>query len=106
MMTAADTAQMIVDRAEIISDRPASVVIRRGSASLAAQTVRVASNGGSGERDSTEGQEARGAVLLAGDTDFDVQPGDRFTHAGILYRVTFVRPNQDKGVSAEAEAIE
>jgi hypothetical protein len=44
---------------------------------------------------------------VAGGVDFDVQPGDRFTDgSGVLYRVTFVRPNRDAAMTAEAEAVE
>ena len=44
--------------------------------------------------------------MVVGDTDLNIAVDDRFTDNGILYRVYFVRPNQDVMVAAEAEAVE
>jgi hypothetical protein len=45
-------------------------------------------------------------VVLFG-TSGNVQVGDRFNDsAGVLYEVSFVRPNRRAGVIAEAEAVE
>jgi len=102
-----DRTQMQADLLAVIGDRPAVIALRRGDETLPEQTVRVARSGGGGrEQESDGGQEARGGVVVAGGVDFDVQPGDRFTDADVLYRVTFVRPNRDVTVTAEAEAVE
>ena len=101
-----DLVQMQADLLAVIGDRPAVIAIRRGDESLPEQTVRVARSAKGTKRDSDGGQEARAGVVVAGGVDFDVQPGDRFTDAGVLYRVTFVRPNRDAAVTAEAEAVE
>jgi len=45
--------------------------------------------------------------VVVGGVGFNVRPGDRFNDAnGVLYRVTFVRPNRLVMVVAEAEAVE
>jgi hypothetical protein len=107
LLSSDDLAQMRADLLAVIGDREEEIAFRRGDESLAAQTVRIARSGGGGrEQESDGGQEARGSVIVVGDVDFDVQPGDRFTTGDVLYRVTFVRPNRDAAVTAEAEAVE
>jgi hypothetical protein len=106
MLTSGDLTQMQSDRLSIIEDNEVSIVIRRGNSTLSAQTVRIAKTGSGRELDTLGGQESRGSVIVVGDTSFDVQPDDRFTSDGILYRVTFVRPNELAGVVAEAEAVQ
>jgi hypothetical protein len=102
-----DLTQMAGDLAEVRGDNQVSVVIRRGGSALGAQSVRVARMGGQGqERDSAGAQQAVGRVVVLGGLTLDIQPGDRFTVSGILYEVTFVRPNQDAAVIAEAKAVE
>jgi hypothetical protein len=102
-----DLTQMRADKDEIRSDNTVSVVIRRGDTSLPAQTVRIALAGGWGRRlDSKGGEEARGRVLISGAIDLDIQVDDRFTVSGVLYRVTFVRPDRRIDTVAEAEAVE
>jgi hypothetical protein len=91
----------------IRDDHPTEIVIRRGAQTLAPQTVRIARLGGQGvERQSAAAGEVRGRVVVAGDTGLDIQPADRFTDGGILYQVTFVRPNRAVAIQAEAEAVE
>jgi hypothetical protein len=107
MLNSDDWTQMASDLVDIRDDNVVSVVLRRGSSSLDAQSVRVARSGARGGARSSEGaEEQRGQVLVAGDTSLDIEVGDRFTYGGILYRVTFVRPNQRAGIMAEAEAVE
>jgi hypothetical protein len=107
MLNADDLARMQADLTAVRQDRPAAVVIRRGQTTLAAQTVRIARQGGQANpRDSAGGKEVRGKVVVLGGVDFDVQPEDRFNDAGgTLYRVTYVRPNRLVAVVAEAEAV-
>lgn len=108
MINGDDLTRMRADALALRGDNPVSVVIRRGGASLAAQTVRVARAGlGTGmRRDSAGAEQAVVRVIVMGDTSFDVQPRDRFTAGGILYEVTAVRPNRTAAVVAEAEAVE
>lgn len=103
-----DLTQMAADMAEVVGDRDESVVIRRGDATLAAQTVRIARSGGRGARRESDGaEETRGSVIVVGDTSFDVRPDDRFNDGNdVLYRVVLVRPNRDWVVVAEAEVVE
>lgn len=84
-----------------------SITIRRGSTTLAAQSVHLAVSTGYGQTQITSGaQEARGKVIVLGSTSFDVAVADRFNAGGILYRVTFVRPSNGGYIEAEAEAVE
>ncbi len=103
LLTDADWDAMAADRALVRADNPVSVVLRRGDATLGAQTVRIAGKGYAGSRNSSGNTaEARGTVVISGAVDFDVQIDDRFTHAGKLYRVIYIRPNTRAGVTAEA----
>ena len=97
---------MRADLQAIRDDRPASIVIRRGEASLAAQTVRIARVGRGYRSVSGQGREGRADVLAMGDATFDVQVADRFTDEGTVYEVIFVRPNKDAAVVAEAIAVQ
>ena len=106
MLTSGDLTQIQADHLSIIGDNPSSIVIRRADTTLAAQTVRIAGASTGRKSDSLGAQESRSGVIVAGDTSFDVQADDRFTHDGILYRVIFVRPNKTVRIVAEAEAIQ
>ena len=100
---------MQVDLLAVRSDREESVVIRRGSTSLAAQTVRIARAGtASGQRaDVGTLEEAQQRVVVLGGITLDIRPGDRFNDlAGILYEVVAVRPNRRAAVMAEARVIQ
>jgi hypothetical protein len=102
-----DWAQAAVDLAAVRDDNAQSIVIRRGAATLPAQTVRIAGKRAGREIQGTGTRASVGGVVVLGSTDFDVQPGDRFTDAqGVLYEVTFVRPNRRAAVVADAESIE
>jgi hypothetical protein len=107
MLTAADWAQMQADLAAVRGDNEVSITIRRGDETLDAQAVRIAGAGSvSQTRDSAGAQQATTRVVVLGATTLDVQPGDRFTVAGVLYQVVFVQPNRRAAVVAEAEAVE
>ena len=100
---------MQVDLLAVRSDREESVVIRRGSTTLAAQTVRIARAGtASGQRaDVGTLEEAQQRVVVLGGITLDIRPGDRFNDlAGILYEVVAVRPNRRAAVMAEARVIQ
>jgi hypothetical protein len=106
MLSLDDLTQMQADLAAVRGDNQVSVVIRRGTTTLAAQQVRVARLGPGQKREDVDVREARGQVVLLGSTSFDVQLDDRFTLSGVLYRVSFVRPNRTVAVMAEAEQVE
>lgn len=99
---------MQADRGEIIQDNPGWIQIRRGNDTLPYQAVRLVRRGGSGRwSDGEAGREARGSVIVIGDTGLDIQPGDRFNDdQAILYRVIMVRPTRYAGIEAEAEMVE
>jgi len=107
MLSEADWARMRDDLAAVRGDNEVNIVVRRGDATLDPQPVRIARSGGvSQTRDSAGAQQATTRVVVLGATTFDVQPGDRFTVEGVLYQVTFGRPNRRAAVVAEAEAVE
>jgi hypothetical protein len=108
VLNADDWAQMTTDLAAVRGDNEASITIRRGDTTLAAQTVRIARAGGAQgrEQDSEGAQQVMGRIVVLGPTTLDIAPGDRFTLAGTLYQVAFIRPNRRAAVVAEAEIIE
>ena len=90
---------------QVRGDNSASIVIRRSGVDQAAQTVRIARVGG-GQGIGAEAEAAQQSVVVMGDTDFDVEPADRFTHDGGLYEVISIRPNRRAAVVAEARVLE
>ena len=76
-----------------IADDPTSVVLIRGGASQAAQSVRLlvprrdAREGGS-----PGGEQAEMDLMLLGTSSFDVQRGDRFSVNSEWYEVVYVAP--------------
>jgi uncharacterized protein YcbX len=107
MFTSADLDEVRKALDEVRADNAVDVVIRRGAASLPAQNVRVARlREGSRTQVGPQIDESRAPVVVMGSTAFDVQIGDRFTVGGVLYQITFVRPNRRAAVVAEAQAVE
>lgn len=103
-----DWTQAAVDLAIIRADNAVSLILRRGSTTLAAQSARIARVGGQG-RSVQDGQaaESRSRVVVLFSTTGDVEPGDRFNDgAGMLYEVVLVRPNRLAAVVAEAEMVQ
>jgi hypothetical protein len=110
MLNANDLAQMQSDMALIRSDNEVSVVLRRGTSTLAAQGVRI-SSGNSGSRASSgQTQESQAAIVMLGPMGMDIAIDDRFTLtvAGgpVLYRVTWIRPDRRFATMAHAEVVE
>lgn len=107
MLTEADRGRMEADLREIRNDRPAVIAIRRGTQTLAAQTVRIARGGSiqAAAADTDALQAAVGAVIVVGDKTLNIQPQDRFTIGGALYEVTAIHPNRDQGVQAQARMV-
>ncbi len=107
MLSSSDWTQMAADMTAIRGDRDVSVAFRRGSTTLAAQSVRIAQRGGHGAwQMSGQAKESRGGVLIQGAVTLDVHVGDRFTDGGIVYAVVHIQPNRDAATVAEAEAVE
>lgn len=106
MLRAADVARMAADLDEVLRDNSVRITIRRGEATLAAQTVRVARTAGMPVLAAGgHSAEHRARVVVLGNTALDIAVADRFTVAGILYQVTAVRPNRRAAVVAEAEGV-
>lgn len=108
MLSEADRAQMRAAHDELRGDNAVSVAIRRGSTTLAAQTVRIARRGrGAATGDSADSNEAEMQVVIIGAPGLDIKSGDRLNDsAGNLYRVVFVRPRRDVGTQAEAVLVD
>jgi hypothetical protein len=106
MLSADDKAQFASDLSGIIDDNPVMVTLRRGDTTLAAQKIRIVRAGSRAVGQAGMASDAtRQAVILYGAGELDVQQGDRLTHDGHLYEVTFVRPSLLIGTVAEAEAV-
>lgn len=105
MLTDVDRAQMRIDLIEIRQDNQVSISIKRGGQTLAPQSVRIARLNSGSIKDSEGGQQATGGVIVLGNTDLNIQVEDRFTVAGVVYQVTFVRPNKTVATTADAMAI-
>ncbi len=103
MLDAGDLTQMQADALALRNDNAVSITIRRGNTTLAAQTVRLLKRRGGTPVTSRDGAETRAPVLVMGATALNIQIDDRFTIAGVLYRVTFVQPDQRAATMAEAE---
>lgn len=106
---------------DLIRSNPQSIVLKRdtknGEIALPPQIIRLARGGnarGRIERDSSFDmtKDVHIPVVIVGDENLNIQPDDRFFHAGSLYRVTAVRPHGLQGttgcpvnIRAEAEKI-
>lgn len=107
LLTAGDVAAMQADLLAVRDDNDVSIVIRRGSTTLAAQSVRVARQGGNATRSDGGGTEQFSQrVVVLGAVGLDIATGDRFNAGGRLYEVDFVRPNRVAATMAEARVIE
>jgi hypothetical protein len=107
VIDADDLAQMQADALEIRGDYEVSLAFRRGASSLAAQPARIARTGTQANVTNTAGaQQQRMDVIVMGGVTLDIAPHDRFTLDGVLYEVTFVRPNRRAATFAEAQAVE
>jgi hypothetical protein len=93
--------------AQVREDREETIVIRRGNATLAAQSARVEQGWFSErrEREETAATKAQITVLMA--VGADVQVDDRFNDAdGNLFVVTAVRPNGLAATICQATMVE
>lgn len=107
LLNASDIAAMQADLLAVRGDNEVSVVIRRGSTALAAQSVRVARAGAGATRaDGGSAEQWTQRVVVLGAVGLDIATGDRFTVDGDLYEVDFVRPNRTAATMAEARVIE
>lgn len=87
------------------ADNAVSITIRRGATTLDAQTVRIARLAQQAAVVGSNLESTLQRVVVMGDTDLDVEVGDRFTTGGDLYEVTAVRPNRLSAVVAEARLV-
>ena len=111
LLTLADIARMKADISAVMGDNETSITIRRdvdgSTTTLDAQTVRIErTRSRARQLSGDKSEEARTQIVVMGDTTLDIQKDDRFTYNGDLYRVSFLRPNTQISVQAEAELIE
>jgi len=106
MLDATDFAQMQANLLEIIGDHSDSITLRRGETTIAAQSVRIERTSGTGRLKNSEfSKERQGSIVVVGAITLDIKIDDRFTVSNQLFRVTFVRSNEQIGTQAEAELV-
>lgn len=86
--------------------RAESITLRRGTGTVTAQSMRVERTSRGRIYDIDRTSERRADVVINAAIGADIAVGDRFTSGGILYEVTFIRPNKSVATFAEAVAIE
>lgn len=86
--------------------RAESVTLRRGTGTVAAQTMRIERISRGRVYDVDRTSERRADVVINMAIGANIAVGDRFTSGGILYEVSFIRPNKSVATFAEAIAIE
>lgn len=108
MGSASDWARIQQAMTAIRDMNAVSLVLRRGTTTLAAQSVRVERKGTIQARtaDGVGAEQETGSIVLLGAIELDIQPQDRFTLDGRLYEVTLVSPNRLAATQAEAQIIE
>lgn len=107
MGSASDWARIAETMTAIRDMNAVSIAIRRGSTTLAAQTVRVERQGNqAAQRGSAGAEQATATIAILGATTLDIQPQDRFTLDGRLYEVTLIHPNRLAATQAEAKVVE
>lgn len=102
MITASDLVQMQADLRAIRDDNPIAIQLRRGNVTLEPQIVRITRGRPGRWVAGRASGEARADALIVGEANLDIAIGDRFTVAGAVYEVTFVRPDTRAGIIAEA----
>ena len=85
-----------------------SIVIGRGTATLAAQPVRIVRPGGVGRNVvATDGtSSAQSAVEVVGSPTLDIRPRDRFVVDGMNYEVVSVHPQRQIDTVAQARLVQ
>lgn len=109
MLTSGDLASIRAAMTEVRTDNEVSIALRRGETTLAAQAFRFAQKSSGGRMSIAGGQtqgigESSAPATLLGAVGADVQIGDRFTHAGKVWTVFYVRPDQRTGTMCDLEA--
>jgi hypothetical protein len=90
-----------------IADDPASITVMRGQSDLSAQTVRLLQPSGRAREGGTAGgEEATADLIVLGESDLDLQRGDRFYHSSQLYEVMYVNPSLTGRVEAQARQVQ
>jgi hypothetical protein len=107
ILTDEDIAQMRAEQLAIRDDNPSQITIRRGTLTLAAQTVRVAHVGGAAgyKQDSGPAESHRTEVTILGATDLDIAVKDTFVLNGGKFVVTWIRLDRRIATFARAEAL-
>lgn len=102
-----DWDELATALAEVRNENATNITLRRGSTTLAAQSVRIAQAGRQAARLATgELEAAVFEMTILGSTTLDIQAEDRFTANGVLYEVTAVAGNERAGVRARARMVQ
>ncbi len=79
-----------------------SLAIRRGTTTLAAQSMRIEYAGARAFKlQSDAARAAQQAVYILGEPDMDIQNEDRLTYDGKLIKIVFIQPNRLAATIAE-----
>lgn len=98
-----------VDTARLIADKSTSIVVIRNGVAQTAQTVRIEAERAERQMQTAGGVTRQAHVRVLGYRNHptiantNLQPGDRFTVAGVLYEVFMVAPSTVDSVQAFAE---
>lgn len=109
MLNSDDLTTMKATTATIIDDQETSITIKRASGAgddPGAQDVRLVGLGQRPIQGTTIGGDVvQIALLVVGETDLDIERGDKFQVSSQWYEVTGLRPGEDIKVVAEARLI-
>lgn len=104
MLTDSDWTQIAVDLAAIRGDNETALQLRRAEFTLPAQAARIAGRSSAARTGGTQTTESvRQIVTVLFAAGADVQPQDRFTHNGQMYRIVGIRANTRAAVTCDAE---
>ncbi len=98
-----------IDVARVIAEKPSSITVARGAATLTAQTVRIETLGRPRFVPSASGVTVIVEALVIGYkghpeiADTDLQAGDRFSVGGVAYEIVGVSPNLADRLEAYAQ---
>ena len=83
-----------------------SVILLRGTATLAAQEARLVRPSGAGTASSGGTESAQAMSQLVGKPDMDIRARDKFNLGGLLYEVVAVMPQRQISTTAQVRSLQ
>ena len=109
LLNSDDSTMMKADVADIIDDQETAITIKRASGAgddPGAQNVRLVGLSQRPIQRTTIGSDVVWiSLLVVGETDLDIERGDKFTVSSQWYEVIELRPGEDIKVVAECKLI-